>query len=216
MPRWNARPRPLTSRAALRIVCPRLAATSPWWKEHDGVLVRVRGDAAVVRKIISQGVCRRGSPPHHPRRAPGGALVARPVHHSIRAPGCKWLDAVARQEHKTALTNRRGTHRQDTSLPQHASQLTISPDAGMGPPPGAGGTDADARWAVQRVPRRADVNLPGRGPGLPRLPRGPLAPAPARSDSKTPAAGPRSRCSSRGSARKQRTSARQSLEQVLD
>ena len=52
MPRWNARPRPLTSRAALRIVCPRLAATSPWWKEHDGVLVRVRGDAAVVREII--------------------------------------------------------------------------------------------------------------------------------------------------------------------
>jgi len=78
--------------------------------------------------------------------------------------------------------------------------------------PVPGGTDADARWAVQRVPRRADVNLPGRGPGLPRLPRGPLAPAPARSDSKTPAAGPRSRCSRRGSARKQlRTSARQSL-----
>jgi hypothetical protein len=28
------------------------AATSPWWKEPDGVLARVRGDAAVVRKII--------------------------------------------------------------------------------------------------------------------------------------------------------------------
>jgi hypothetical protein len=29
------------------------AATSPWWKEPDGVLARVRGDAAVVREIIS-------------------------------------------------------------------------------------------------------------------------------------------------------------------
>jgi hypothetical protein len=28
------------------------AATSPWWKEPDGVLARVRGDAAVVREII--------------------------------------------------------------------------------------------------------------------------------------------------------------------
>jgi hypothetical protein len=27
-------------------------ATSPWWKEPDGVLARVRGDAAVVREII--------------------------------------------------------------------------------------------------------------------------------------------------------------------
>ena len=27
------------------------AATSPWWKEPDGVLARVRGDAAVVREI---------------------------------------------------------------------------------------------------------------------------------------------------------------------
>ena len=29
------------------------AATSPWWKESDGVLVRVRGDADVVREIVS-------------------------------------------------------------------------------------------------------------------------------------------------------------------
>jgi hypothetical protein len=29
------------------------AATSPWWEESDGVLARVRGDAAVVREIIS-------------------------------------------------------------------------------------------------------------------------------------------------------------------
>jgi hypothetical protein len=29
------------------------AATSPWWEEPDGVLARVRGDAAVVREIIS-------------------------------------------------------------------------------------------------------------------------------------------------------------------
>ena len=29
------------------------AATSPWWKEPDGVLARVRGDADVVREIIS-------------------------------------------------------------------------------------------------------------------------------------------------------------------
>jgi hypothetical protein len=29
------------------------AATSPWWKEPDNVLARVRGDAAVVREIIS-------------------------------------------------------------------------------------------------------------------------------------------------------------------
>ena len=29
------------------------AATSPWWKEPDGVLARVRGDAAVVREIVS-------------------------------------------------------------------------------------------------------------------------------------------------------------------
>jgi len=29
------------------------AATSPWWTEPDGVLARVRGDAAVVREIIS-------------------------------------------------------------------------------------------------------------------------------------------------------------------
>jgi hypothetical protein len=28
------------------------AATSPWWEEPDGVLARVRGDAAVVREII--------------------------------------------------------------------------------------------------------------------------------------------------------------------
>ena len=26
---------------------------APWWKEPDGVLARVRGDAAVVREIIS-------------------------------------------------------------------------------------------------------------------------------------------------------------------
>jgi hypothetical protein len=75
--------------------------------------------------------------------------------------------------------------------PRHASQLTtISPDAGMGPPAGAGGTDADAGRTVQRVSRRADVDLPRRGPGLPRLPRSPLAPAPARS-SKAPAEAPR-------------------------
>jgi hypothetical protein len=29
------------------------AMTSPWWQDADGVLVRVRGDAAVVREIIS-------------------------------------------------------------------------------------------------------------------------------------------------------------------
>jgi hypothetical protein len=29
------------------------AATSPWWREPDGVLARVRGDAAVVREIVS-------------------------------------------------------------------------------------------------------------------------------------------------------------------
>jgi hypothetical protein len=29
------------------------AATSPWWTDADGVLARVRGDAAVVREIIS-------------------------------------------------------------------------------------------------------------------------------------------------------------------
>ena len=29
------------------------AATSPWWQEPDGVLVRVRGDADVVREIVS-------------------------------------------------------------------------------------------------------------------------------------------------------------------
>jgi len=29
------------------------AATSPWWTEPDGVLARVRGDAAVVREIVS-------------------------------------------------------------------------------------------------------------------------------------------------------------------
>ena len=28
------------------------SVTWPWWKEPDGVLVRVRGDAAVVREII--------------------------------------------------------------------------------------------------------------------------------------------------------------------
>ena len=28
-------------------------ATSPWWKEPDGVLARVRGDAEVVREIVS-------------------------------------------------------------------------------------------------------------------------------------------------------------------
>ena len=68
------------------------------------------------------------------------------------------------------------------SLPRrHACILTtISPDTGMDAPAGAGSTDADAGWAVQRMPRRADVNLQGRGPGVPRLPRGPVAPAPAR------------------------------------
>jgi hypothetical protein len=29
------------------------AATSPWWEEPDGVLARVRGDADVVREIVS-------------------------------------------------------------------------------------------------------------------------------------------------------------------
>ena len=29
------------------------AATSPWWTEPDGVLARVRGDADVVREIVS-------------------------------------------------------------------------------------------------------------------------------------------------------------------
>ena len=29
------------------------AATSPWWKEPDGVLARVRGDSDVVREIVS-------------------------------------------------------------------------------------------------------------------------------------------------------------------
>jgi hypothetical protein len=29
------------------------AATSPWWQEPDGVLARVRGDAAVVCEIVS-------------------------------------------------------------------------------------------------------------------------------------------------------------------
>jgi hypothetical protein len=29
------------------------SATSPWWRDADGVLARVRGDAAVVREIIS-------------------------------------------------------------------------------------------------------------------------------------------------------------------
>jgi len=98
--------------------------------------------------------------------------------------------------------------------PRHASQLTISPDTGMGALAGAGSTDADARWAVQRVPRRADVNLPRRGPDLPRLPRGPLASAPARSDSKTPAAGPRSRCPRRGSAREQLRTGRPAIPRV--
>jgi hypothetical protein len=28
------------------------AATSPWWQDADGVLARVRGDAAVVREIF--------------------------------------------------------------------------------------------------------------------------------------------------------------------
>jgi hypothetical protein len=28
------------------------AATSPWWRDADGVLARVRGDADVVREII--------------------------------------------------------------------------------------------------------------------------------------------------------------------
>ena len=28
------------------------AATSPWWRDADGVLARVRGDVAVVREII--------------------------------------------------------------------------------------------------------------------------------------------------------------------
>jgi hypothetical protein len=46
-------------RSVLVLVCAALeamggieAATSPWWKEPDGVLARVRGDAAVVREII--------------------------------------------------------------------------------------------------------------------------------------------------------------------
>jgi hypothetical protein len=29
------------------------AATSPWWIEPDGVLARVRGDADIVREIVS-------------------------------------------------------------------------------------------------------------------------------------------------------------------
>jgi hypothetical protein len=38
------------------------AATSPWWRDADGVLARVRGDAAVVREIISLRGFRRGKP----------------------------------------------------------------------------------------------------------------------------------------------------------
>jgi hypothetical protein len=101
-----------------------------------------------------------------------------------------------------------GTHRQDTSLPRHADQPTISPDTGIAAPAGAGSTDAEAGRAVQRVSRRADVNLPRRGPGLQRLPRSPLAPAPARS-SKALAEAPRPQ---RRSAHEQlRTTAWQSL-----
>jgi hypothetical protein len=29
------------------------AATSPWWRDADGVLARVRGDADVVQEIVS-------------------------------------------------------------------------------------------------------------------------------------------------------------------
>ena len=37
------------------------AATSPWWRDADGVLARVRGDADVV-------LAAREAPQHHPRR----------------------------------------------------------------------------------------------------------------------------------------------------
>jgi hypothetical protein len=53
-----------------------------------------------------------------------------------------------------------GTHRRDTSLPRHASLITaISSDTEMGPPAGAGSTDADTRGLLQRVQDRADDDL---------------------------------------------------------
>jgi hypothetical protein len=38
-------------------------ATSPWWRDADGVLARVRGDATVVREII-RGLEPAGLPGH--------------------------------------------------------------------------------------------------------------------------------------------------------
>jgi hypothetical protein len=40
-------------------------ATSPWWRDADGVLARVRGDATVVREII------RGLEPADPALSEG-------------------------------------------------------------------------------------------------------------------------------------------------
>jgi hypothetical protein len=47
--RWCAGCRGSNSQGAINSV---EAATSPWWKEPDGVLARVRGDADVVREIV--------------------------------------------------------------------------------------------------------------------------------------------------------------------
>jgi hypothetical protein len=47
--RWCAGCRGSNSQGAINSV---EAATSPWWRDADGTLARVRGDAAVVREII--------------------------------------------------------------------------------------------------------------------------------------------------------------------
>jgi hypothetical protein len=59
-------------------------ATSPWWRDADGVLARVRGDAAVVREIISLKVGRKPAAAATGSRGYAGSATARP--NQVAAP----------------------------------------------------------------------------------------------------------------------------------
>jgi hypothetical protein len=59
-------------------------ATSLWWRDADGVLARVRGDAAVVREIISLKVGRKPAAAATGSRGYAGSATARP--NQVAAP----------------------------------------------------------------------------------------------------------------------------------
>ena len=161
-------------------------------------------------------------------RSPGDA-IARHEHGAWSSAAditklFQWLVCSSRRAQRTRRPARRnigpvgagallehgtGTHRQDTSLPRHASILTTSPNPGMDPLAGAGSTNADAERLLRRMPRAAGLALQRRNPDLPEL----LGSAVVSGSSEAGGPqGPAPRCPQRGSAHEQlRTAARQSL-----